>query len=163
MKVLGGVILIGVLVLSGCSAAPSLPEAGSDLVISDVNPDSVPAFLSTPQGEDDVLPDEASALSIAPQTIRYQGEWSGKSVYLGVNGTSTVVIISGVPGDPATWGAGSSIGNVVIGMSDWPSDSDPSDSDPSDSDDVALQYLPQGSANPPDGWIALSPFLIVRS
>lgn len=82
-----------------------------------------------------------------PASTRFQGRWEGKEVFLGVSGDNTVNIITGVEGESEGWGAGRSVGNTVLGFSN--------------ADEVSLQYLPQGSDTPPEGWSALSDWVIV--
>jgi hypothetical protein len=65
-----------------------------------------------------------------------------------------VNIITGVIGEESSWGAGSSGGNSVIGFGPFASE------DPNGP--VSLQYLPQGTAEVPEGWRALSDWIIVR-
>ena len=133
--------------LAGCSAQPF---GSYDLVTSAVDPASTPAFLGTTQRNSDLIDDlDVTAFGVVPASLRYQGEWEGLSVYLGVSGISTVHVITGRPGDPDTWGSGSSEGNTVIGLGR--------------TDETTLQYLPQGTSEVPEGWHALSPHVIVKS
>jgi hypothetical protein len=145
MKGFGGVLVVGVAVLlSGCASV-----TGGGLVTSDIDPSSKPAFLAIAQEPSDIVDEiDVASRGIDPGTTRFQGEWEGHDVYLGVSGESTVNVITGVPGDEDTWGSGSSNGNVVIGYGLY--------------EEITMQYLPHGSANPPEGWTALSDYMIVR-
>jgi hypothetical protein len=137
--------------LAGCAGTPIATQLELQrLLVSEVDPSSAPTFLETEQQASDVIPVELAG--IGPETTRYQGEWEGRHIYLGVGGTSTVYVISMNPDDPSDWGAGSSIGNTPIGLSPW-----------LDGEEVGLIYLPQGPAPTPDGWEAFSDFMIVRS
>jgi hypothetical protein len=141
MKLLRGILAIGaVLVMSGCSI----------LLGTDVDPASTPAFLATPQVDEDVVTEmNVSVVGITPESTRFQGEWEGREVYLGVIDESTVALILGVPGAADTWGTMSSSGNVVLGFSL--------------TEEVTLKYLPQGTGSIPEGWEALSDFVITRT
>ncbi|CAN5370342.1 hypothetical protein BH09ACT4_BH09ACT4_18440 [soil metagenome] len=145
MKPLAVAALLLVL-LTGCAADPV--TADLELVTSTVDPASAPAFLDSPQTQADVINDlDVGIFGVNTESIRYQGEWKGLSVYLGVAGTAGVHIITGTPGDSHSWGSGSTGGNAVIGL-DMSADS-------------GLQYLPQGTADIPDGWVVLSDYVIV--
>lgn len=138
--------------VSGCATARSDADRDPslDLVETDVSPTSTPLFLEQPQGEDDELPEEAAFASADPASVRYQGTWEGQAVYLAVSDSYRVELIVGVFGDESTWASNSSDGNVVIGLG-FGSTGEP-----------GLQYVPHGSADPPQGWTALSDFIIVR-
>jgi hypothetical protein len=151
---------LAVLILSGCAASPLAVSDAADedvLVTSTVDKSELPGFLAEEQDADDVVPClKAGDTFLDPATIRYQGEWhgdngvpnsSGYDIYLGTNGRgSTVNVITVSIDDPEQWGFGSSMGNTVVGLGD----------------PVSLQYLPQGTATPPEGWHALSPWVIVK-
>lgn len=149
--------LLTMTLVSGCAAgdassrstAPAFVGPGSELVTSEVPPTSAPAFLSTPQDEIDLLPPHAIAvLKVDPATARFQGKWNGKEVYLAVAGAVAVRVVTGITGDDESWASGGSLDNRVIGLSDDESGS--------------LQYLPQGTGTVPNGWTALSDFVIVK-
>lgn len=152
IRVVNTVLVLGVVagVLSGCSAsAPVDPLA--EVMASDVDPRTPPAFLDSPQLEADVLPGDGAISGIEPDSTRYQGEWGGRDIYLGVSGTSTVNLVTVDPSETKSWSVGSSTGNSPLGTSAW------------DDDDVTLVYLPQGSASAPEGWEAFSPYMIARA
>lgn len=157
MKVLGGVLILAcALLLSGCAVGgdPVAASPGVELVVSTVPSDSVPGFLSEPQDEFDVVDEfDVAATGVDPASIRFQGEWGGREIFLGVSGKTTVNLIVGIDGDPGEWGTGRSIGNAVIGTNpDWTSKSG----------ETTLQYVPQGTEEVPEGWSALSEWIIVR-
>ena len=156
MRILGGVaILAAGLMLGGCAAiaqAVNIPEMMEvdRLVTSDVDPASTPLFLSDPQTEIDMIGDQISSSGIDSDSIRYQGEWDDTRIYLGVVDETTVRMIL-LPLDiPDGWGAGGSLGNTVFGMATGTDGK------------INLQYVPHGTAEPPEGWIALSDWVIVR-
>ena len=143
---LAPILLAPALLLTGCSAAT---DADTALVTSDVDPDTPPAFLDTAQQPSDRLTDfDVTRAGVDPDSTRYQGTWDGDRLYLGVTGTSTVVFLAGVPGDASSWTWSSSEGNAVMGFGvHGPAD---------------LQYLPEGTADAPQGWFALSDYLIAQ-
>ncbi len=138
--------------VSGCGTAESGadPDPAVDLVETDVSPTSTPLFLEQPQGDLDELPEEAAFASADPASVRYQGMWERQAVYLAVSDDYRVELIVGVVGDESTWASNSSDGNVVIGLG------------VGDTGEVGSQYVPHGSDDPPEGWTALSDFIIVR-
>ncbi|MCU1440541.1 MAG: hypothetical protein JWP85_1538 [Rhodoglobus sp.] len=121
MRAIRGILVLGLLgALAGCAGTPIATELELQrLLVSDVDPSSAPAFLETEQQASDLLPVDLEGFSMDPETTRYQGEWEGRDIYLGVGGTSTVYVISINPEEPSDWGAGSSIGNTPIGSSSW--------------------------------------------
>ena len=150
-----GILFAGALVgllLSGCGAS----AVGDELVTSTVDVQSVPGFVAEEQDEEDVISAfDVATFGVDPDTTRYQGEWegedfqpgiSGYDVYLGLAGSYTVHLITVPVGHPDMWGSGSSDGNTVVGLGE----------------PITLQYLPQGTAVPPEGWHALSDWIIVR-
>lgn len=141
------VVAVLLVALTGCTpGAEELVDNDLDqLVTSDVDPLTRPGFASEVQDEHDVLPEGAAVSNgIDLTTTQYQGVWDGLDIYLGVRGASTVSIITISHG--AVLGEGSSRGNAVMGFGD----------------PMTLQYLPQGSASPPEGWRAFSDWMIVR-
>ncbi len=142
------------LMLGGCAAIPgavTIPETWhvDRLVTSDVDPRSIPGFVNDPQTEIDMIAD-LPFTDIDPASIRYQGEWEGTNIYLGVTGTATARFITLLPDVSEGWGASGSFGNVVHGLGTGLDG------------EMNVQYLPHGTAEPPEGWIALSDWIIVR-
>lgn len=144
--------------LGGCAALTEVvgqqnlqfEDPAGDLVVSEVDQDAVPLYLAVPPTEADVIPAKAAAsFNIDSETVRYQGQWDGKNIYL-VSRNNAVSVIQGIPGDENSWGMGSTDGNHVLGMTT------------DDSPEVTLQYLPAGTADVPEGWTALSGFIITR-
>jgi hypothetical protein len=141
--------------LSGCSSLWDSRDDGraDDILTSDVDPQSVPDFLSDPPGPDDALPAAASsALSagIDPASVRYQGVWHGIGIYLAVAGVSEVELVQ-VPEDaPSEVSWGSTTGNSPIGAAR------------DDHPEVELVYLPQGTGDLPSGWTAFSDWIATR-
>ncbi len=156
MRILGGVVIVAVgLMLAGCAAltqaAVTLEELEVDrLVTSDVDPASTPGFVNDPQTEVDMIGDEIPYSTIDGASIRYQGEWDDTSIYLGLVDTATVRIITLLPDVPDGWAAGGSLGNTVFGLATGTDGK------------MNVQYVPHGTAEVPEGWIALSDWIIVR-
>lgn len=153
MRTIGVLLLAGLaLSLTGCGStmfADRLLGSVDPLVTSTVPRDSVPGFLAEPQDEDDVIDElDLAVLGIDPASVHYQGVWEGQEVFLAVSGGNAVKVITGIDGEPEGWGAGGSLGNSVIGLSE--------------TDEMTLQYLPQGTTAVPKGWSALSDWVIVR-
>lgn len=135
-------------VLTGC-ADPSPSAGSSPLIPTDVSADTVPAFLDEPQDPVDAIPPEvADTFNVDPAYARYQGVWYGEDVYLSV-ASGTVMMIGVNREDPSLMHAGHSNGNVPFA---WES------GDTTDEKWI-LQYLPQGTADLPDGWTAFSSYL----
>lgn len=152
----GGFLAIGcaVALLSGCAATPLFVDE-SPLLTSDVAADSPPAFADVPADPAHPLPDAtAETLGLdeeTAQTVRYQGDWFGEQLYL-YDGHGTVFLLGVSIDDPEMWHTGSSLGNVPFAM----------ESGDTTDDEWMLQYLPQGTADLPDGWTAFSPYLASR-
>lgn len=128
------------LLLSSCSSASS-PVIRASATPSPTM--SVPAFLEIGQQGADVLPDGvASRVDIAAESTRYQGDWGGREVFLGLKNNSSVCLIAGTANDPSSWEAGCGDGNEVV---TWKSPSG----------DV-VKYLPMTSSAIPEGWTRLS-------
>lgn len=120
------------------------------LVSSDVDPSSPPGFLATEQRPIDRLSDEMVTIgNLDPASSRFQGEWKGRQYFLAVQGDNGVHVVNGIAGDDRSWGVWGGAGNAVLGSSDGDGT-------------LTMQYLPQGTSVIPDGWTALSAFLIVK-
>ena len=138
-------VLLVAALLTGCGSIAR--DSGDKLVTSDVDRSTVPGFVVEEQDQRDVIDDfDVTGLGVDPATTRYQGQWHGRDIYLGVAGDFTVYVLNASLENPEDWGSGSSVGNSVLGMGD----------------PVSLQYLPQGTAVVPDGWRALSDWMIIR-
>jgi hypothetical protein len=117
------------------------------MVTSEVDRTSVTGFVDEAQSEDDVLSNaDLAKVAIDPASTRYQGSWEGWDVYLGISGEYTVNVITVDPSDHQIVSSGRSIGNSVIAMGD----------------PISLQYPPQGTSVVPEGWHALTKWIIVR-
>jgi len=149
----GGLVVVAIAaaVLSGCAVPTALADP-SPLLPSEVSADSPPAFLDDPIDPEHPLPDEvATSFNVDPADARYQGEWYGEGLYL--SGTNGTVRLIGVDlDDPELWHAGGGLGNSPFAM----------ESGDTTDDEWMLQYLPQGTADLPDGWTAFSPWLASR-
>ncbi|MBX3104974.1 MAG: hypothetical protein IT191_02695 [Microbacteriaceae bacterium] len=112
-----------------------------------IDSSTIPAFLNEPQEKSDMLAvDELEGSSIDPSSTRFEGRWEDWDVYLGVSGKYTVNIISVDPDTHRVVSYGHGIGNSVAGLGE----------------PISLQYLPQGTSEVPDGWHALTEWIIVR-
>lgn len=141
-----GLVVVGALLLSGCSAPPAA-NGLDEMATTTVDPHTVPAFLDDPQVERDVLAAaDLEKTAIDPTSTRYQGRWEGWDVYLAVSGEYTVNFITVDPEDHRIVSYGHGIGNAVGGMGE----------------PLSLQYLPQGTSVVPDSWRALTEWIIVR-
>ena len=141
--------------LSGCAVDGGTALPVDDLVVSTVPSSSVPDFLAEAQDESDIVDEfDVTSFGVAVNSIRFQGEWGGREIFLGVSGEATVNFLVGVDDEPTEWGVGRSIGNSVIGTNtDWLDQTGR----------TTVQYLPQGTEEVPEGWSALSDWVIVRS
>lgn len=139
-------VALGALLLAGCASTPAANDL-DEMVTSNVDSTSVPGFVDDAQSENDVLPKtDLAKVAIDPASTRYQGRWEDWDVYLGVSGEYTVNFITVDPSDRQIVSSGHSIGNSVMAMGD----------------PISLQYLPQGTSDAPDGWHALTEWIIVR-
>jgi hypothetical protein len=144
LKTLACVMMVA-LSLTGCSSLAG--GSGDELVTSNVDRSTVPGFVSEKQVERDVIDGfDVTELGIDPATTRYQGEWDGQDVYLGITGGSAVQVVTVSLDNPEEWWSGTSVGNSVLGLGD----------------PVTLQYLPQGTEVVPDGWRAMSGWMMIR-
>jgi hypothetical protein len=137
--------------LSGCGVpTPFIDE--SPFLPTDVAPDSRPAFLDDPIDPERALPQAvADAFALDVEGARYQGEWYGEDVYL--YSANDILWMVGVDlDDPESWHTGGGFGNSPFA---WES------GDTTD-DEWFLQYVPQGTADLPDGWTAFSPWIASR-
>ena len=153
MRILtGAAVLATVILLAGCASDTVGPgDDSDDLVTSTVGRETIPEFLAEPQEPRDLEAVEAIDLfEVDPDSYRYQGEWEGKDVYLAYVHGITVHLITGTPGEEG-WSDASTIGNAVLGLGSGTGE------------ELGLQYLPQGTADVPEGWTALSDWVIVRS
>lgn len=135
--------LAALLLLSSC-APSSNPDARPT---STPRPTaSMPAFLVAEQGAQDALPDGvADSVDIGPTSTRYQGEWDGHEVFLGVRDDASVCLITGIGADPQDWTAGCGAGNEIVSWT------------PPDGGQV--KYLPMTTSTTPQGWTRLSDFV----
>jgi hypothetical protein len=130
--------------LSGC-APSSTPTAGSG---SPSPVESHPAFLAAGQNETDRLPGGvADSIQIAADSTRFQGNWDGREVFLGVKGTDSVCLVTGFASDAGSWKAGCGNGDGVV-----------TDELP---DGGTVKYLPMATSAAPEGWTRLSDFVFV--
>lgn len=149
----GGLLatVCAVVLLTGC-AAPTPFVDESPFLPTDVAADSRPGFLDDPVDPDLVLPETlVDAPGMQVETARYQGEWYGEHLYL-YDGHGTVYLLGVSIDDPEMWHTGSSAGNVPFAM----------ESGDTTDDEWFLQYVPQGTADLPEGWTAFSPWLASR-
>lgn len=146
-------VLIALSLLSGCASTSSEAADGSTqvtedaLMTSDADRQSIPAFLSTPQEDDDLLPPEGRDLGVDPASTRLQGEWREQTIYLAVQGANDVQLLVG--DEDAGFGVGGGSGNSVLGHV-------------AEDGSYQIQYVPQGTSDIPDGWTALSDFVMVK-
>ena len=148
-------IALAATLLSGCSPAAVVLDR-SPLIPTEVAPDSRPAFVDDPQDASHPLPASvAEGLRLDDEvlaTVRYQGDWYGQHLYL-YDGHGTVILLGVELDDPDLWNTGSSAGNVPFAMESG---------DLTEGEEWFLQYVPQGTADLPDGWTAFSPWLASR-
>jgi hypothetical protein len=132
------------LLLSGCapSATPTAHSADPSPTVS------VPAFMASEQGDIDRLPDGvADGMRIDPGTTRYQGDWDGRQVFLGVKSAGSVCLVMTTANDPSKWTAACGDGNGVV-----------TDELPNG---TTAKYLPMATKAAPEGWTRLSDFVFV--
>lgn len=140
------IVVAGLLLLAGCST-PYVANDLDEMMTTDVEPTTLPAFLDDAQSERDILPSEdLETTSIDPTSTRYEGRWEGWDVYLAVSGEYTVNLVSVDPTTHRVVSYGHGIGNSVTGTGE----------------PLSLQYLPQGTTVVPEGWRALTEWIIVR-
>jgi hypothetical protein len=133
------VLLSASFLLAGCSSAPAPPA----LAKSNVDENSAPAFLTTPQ----TATDQITAAGVQSDSTRYQGTVHGTKIYLGLDLGNHVEIIHRLGGGWAQGGSGA--GNVVFGVGLPHGDS--------------VQYVPQGATSKTlAGWVPLSKYVIVK-
>src|SRR4051812_897625 len=132
------------LLLSGCapSSTPTAhPESPSPTV-------SHPAFMASEQSEADRLPDGvADRIQVDPASTRYQGDWDGRRIFLGIKGAGSVCLVMAATGDDNSWTAGCGDGDGVV-----------TDELP---DGATAKYLPMVTNAAPEGWTRLSDFVFV--
>lgn len=129
-----------VLLLSSC--APSASPSAAPITTPSPTV-SQPAFLLTAQGEQDKLSGEvADTVDIDPLTTRFQGDWDGRQVYLGLKDSLSVCLITGLADQASSWATGCGAGNEVI-----------TDELP---DGGTVKYLPMTTSATPAGWTRLS-------
>lgn len=152
MRHLPGILAVtalgAALALSGCASTSPVGSALDAALVSSVDPSTRPAFLDTPQTDADLLEGDTCAFGVDPDSLRYQGDWEGGAIYLGVTGESTVVVVTVDLADPALCSAGQSTGNTPVA------------SGSNRSEERWLAYAPHGSDSPPEGWRAFSPHMI---
>ena len=88
---------------------------------------------------------------IDPDSIRFQGTWEDHELFLALVPTEPLdgVALVVVPGDaPDQWVVGSTTGDSRIGVT-GPSG-------------FEAQYEPSGIGDPPEGWVAVSEWVMVR-
>ncbi|EPR75367.1 hypothetical protein ADILRU_2323 [Leifsonia rubra CMS 76R] len=143
--------LAAVATLSGCSLSHEpVDPAIEGMMRDDALASSTPGFLSDPQVETDLLPEEAAGLVGGdPTNSRFQGMWNGQQVYLTVKGDYMVSVVTGPWGDEQVWSGGGGLGNTASSHEDT-------------ANGEVLIYLPQGTETVPDGWIALSDWVSVK-
>ena len=94
----------------------------------------------------DALPSGvADTVGVVEDSTRYQGDWDGRQVFLGVTDTSSVCLVTGIPGHLDSWVAGCGAGNEVV---TWNAD-----------DGGVVKYLPIAGTATPTGWTRLSDFV----
>ncbi|WP_166868314.1 hypothetical protein [Salinibacterium sp. ZJ70] len=149
----------GILTLSALGAALALggctPSSPLDRVLeSSVDPAAPPSFLDVPQADTDIPPGDIDIadFGVVPDSLRYQGDWEGESIYLGVKGGSTVVVVRGERARPEQYGVSHSVGNTPFAIGS------------AHSEDRWLAYLPQGTGDVPEEAHPFSPHMVlVRS
>jgi hypothetical protein len=135
--------LAAALLLSSC--APSSSPA-TEHTVQPTPTVSRPAFLLGDQDDADVLPENiADTVKVDPASTRFQGNWDGQQVYLGLKNSSSVCLITGVAGDDSSWAAGCGAGNEIV-----------TDQLP---DGGIVKYLPMTTSAAPAGWTRLSAYV----
>ena len=163
MRVRAFIVLAGaVVLLGGCTVAPpteSSPSSGAtpddrpSLIPSDVAPDSAPGFLADPVDPDHPLPPAvAETYDLDPAAVWFQGEFESEAVYLYVAGAVDAGMVTFDIVDPGMSASGRTTGNSPMGL----------DVIAPDGDRWILQYVPQGTADLPDEWTALSDWVAWR-
>jgi hypothetical protein len=132
------------LLLSGCA-----PSASTTHPISSPRPTaSHPAFLAASQSDADRLPSGvADKIQVDPGSTRFQGDWDGHQVFLAVQDTGSVCLVTALAGDDSSWNAGCGDGNGVV-TDEFP-------------DGVTVKYLPMVTSAAPEGWTRLSDYVFV--
>jgi hypothetical protein len=135
--------LAALLLLSSC--APSSNRDGHQS--SSPSPTaSMPAFLAGDQLAADSLPaGVADTVGVGQDSTRYQGEWDGREIFLGVKDNSSVCLVTGIVDHLDSWAAGCGAGNEVV---TWKAD-----------DGGVVKYLPIAGTTTPQGWTRLSDFV----
>jgi len=135
--------LAALLLLSSCApssspnAHPSSPPSPSA---------SAPAFLAHDQLATDYLPaGVADTVGVEQDSTRYQGDWDGREIFLGVKEDSSVCLVAGIANHPESWTAGCGTGDEVV---TWKAD-----------DGGVVKYLPIAGTATPAGWTRLSDFV----
>jgi hypothetical protein len=120
------------------------------LALSGCTPTSF-AFLREEMSSDDVVSaDIAEATGLDPETVRHQGGWEGHQLFLAVvregplDGVQLVIVPDD---DPSLWSSAGTSGDH------WFETEGPFG---------GAKYLPDGVGDPPDGWVALSEWVMVR-
>jgi hypothetical protein len=135
--------LAALLLLSSC-APSSNPDGHPSSTPSPTA--STPAFLADTQLATDRLPaGVADSVEVGEDSTRYQGDWDGRQVFLGIKGNSSVCLVSGIPDRLDSWAAGCGAGNEVV---TWKAD-----------DGGVVKYLPIAGTTTPQGWTRLSDFV----
>jgi len=132
------------LLLSGC--APSITQTAHHTAPTPTV--SQPAFLTAPQTDADLLPDDvAKGMHIDPASSRYQGTWNGRQVFLAVKSAGSVCLVMTTLHDVNKWTAACGDGNGVV-----------TDELP---DGTTAKYLPMVTTAAPEGWTRLSDYVFV--
>jgi len=135
--------LAALLLLSSCGPSSS-PSAHPSSTPSPTA--STPAFLAGTQLTSDQLPaGVADTVGVGQDSTRYQGDWDGRQIYLGVTDNSSVCLVTGIPDHLDSWVAGCGAGNEVV---TWKAD-----------DGGVVKYLPIAGTATPEGWTHLSDFV----
>ncbi|CAN5498487.1 hypothetical protein BH10ACT6_BH10ACT6_06760 [soil metagenome] len=128
-----------------CSCAPSTtPSAHATSTPSPTV--STPAYLATDQTASDILPSGVAAtVGVDDDSTRYEGDWDGRQVFLGVRNDASVCLVTGIPEVAGSWVAQCGSGNEVI---TWKTE-----------DGGIVKYVPIGTPATPQGWTRLSDFV----
>ncbi len=106
----------------------------------------MPAFLAENQLASDDLPaGVADTVGVGPDSTRYQGDWDGRQIFLGITKKSSVCLLTGIPDRLDSWVAACGAGNEVV---TWKAD-----------DGGVVKYLPIAGTATPEGWTRLSDFV----
>jgi hypothetical protein len=131
------------LLLSSC-APSATPSAHATSTPSPTV--STPAYLSSSQLASDLLPDGvADAVGVGHDSTRYQGEWDGRNVFLGLGEDTSVCLITGIPDVSGSWAAQCGSGDEVVS---WKAQ-----------DGGVVKYVPISSSATPEGWTRLSDYV----